>query len=140
MARTANIKEWKGRTDDSAVPDGVQLRIADRQRPTALELPLCHCCDQPIRDGDGMDLDHVVPLIDGGAHAESNLRAVHRKCHRMKTAREAHARAEYRAKQKSALGIRKRSSFQSQGFRPAPPQNSATREIVHKSEVDHDRN
>lgn len=99
--------EWIGKTPDSAIPPRVKLRIADRQRPATGELPICPCCGQPIRDGDGTDFDHVIPLIDGGRHAESNLRAVHRRCHRLKTAREAQERAEVRARQKSALGIKR---------------------------------
>lgn len=132
MARA--VPEWTGRTDDSAVPTKVQLRIADRQRPEPFADPICFCCGQPIRDGDGMDLDHVIPLIDGGRHAESNLRAVHRRCHRLKTAREAQQRAEYRAHQKKALGIRPAPKMRGAGFQKRPPQKSATRPIVHWSE------
>lgn len=105
MARS--VPEWIGKTPDARVPEKVQLRIADRQRPEPFADPICFCCGNPIRDGEGMDLDHVTPLIDGGRHAESNLRAVHRRCHRLKTAREAQQRAEYRSHQKSALRIKK---------------------------------
>lgn len=115
--------QWVAKHDDQKVPEKVQLRIADRQRPEPFADPICHCCGQPISDGQGMDLDHVEPLIAGGKHAESNLRAVHRKCHRMKTAREAHERAEYRARQKSALGIRKRGGLSGSRIKYSPARN-----------------
>lgn len=109
MARA--VPEWIGKTPNAAIPGRVKLRIANRQRPASGELPICPCCGLPIRDGEGTDFDHEIPLIDGGIHAERNLRAVHRRCHRLKTAREAQERAEVRARQRSALGIRRPGSL-----------------------------
>lgn len=104
MART--IPEWIGSNDNAAIPGRVRLRVLDRQRPAVGELPICPDCGQPIRPGDGVEFDHETPLIDGGAHAESNLRAKHRKCHKLKTAREALERAESRRKTAKAYGIK----------------------------------
>lgn len=42
------------------------------------------------------ELDHVVPLIDGGGHGADNLQTLCVPCHRRKTAEEARARAEQR--------------------------------------------
>ena len=42
------------------------------------------------------DLDHVVPLIDGGTHNPENLQTLCNPCHRKKTADEARRRAERR--------------------------------------------
>ena len=42
------------------------------------------------------ELDHVVPLIDGGGHELSNLQTLCTPCHKRKTAREAAARREVR--------------------------------------------
>lgn len=36
-----------------------------------------------------LELDHIVPLADGGSEDESNLQVLCRKCHKEKTAREA---------------------------------------------------
>jgi hypothetical protein len=41
-------------------------------------------------------LDHIVPLIDGGAHDESNMQTLCVDCHKAKTAREATERARRR--------------------------------------------
>jgi len=39
------------------------------------------------------ELDHIVPLIDGGSHALENLQTLCTPCHKQKTAREARERA-----------------------------------------------
>lgn len=101
------IPAWVGRTDDTAIPTKVMLRVLDRQRPAPNALPVCPDCGMPIREGDGCDIDHELALADGGQHAEGNLRAVHRKCHRMKTAREALQRAERRQRAAKAYGLKK---------------------------------
>jgi 5-methylcytosine-specific restriction endonuclease McrA len=43
------------------------------------------------------ELDHVVPLIEGGGHEPSNLQTLCAPCHKRKTAREAAARRAARA-------------------------------------------
>lgn len=46
---------------------------------------ICHVCARPMAD----EVDHVVPLAEGGADDDSNLRPIHSKpCHRDKTQRE----------------------------------------------------
>jgi len=103
-----SVPEWRGKNDDAPIPDRVKLRVIDRQRPVAGDPPTCPDCGQPIRDGQVVHFDHAVPLIDGGKHAESNLRAIHdRPCHRIKTAREAMERAEARSHQKRSYGIKR---------------------------------
>jgi 5-methylcytosine-specific restriction endonuclease McrA len=39
------------------------------------------------------ELDHIVPLIDGGGHELENLQTLCKPCHKKKTSREAHLRA-----------------------------------------------
>lgn len=47
---------------------------------------VCHVCGDPMAD----EVDHVVPLAEGGPDDESNLRPIHSvPCHRDKTAEEA---------------------------------------------------
>jgi len=133
MARA--IPEWIGKTDDAAIPPQVKRRVLDAQRPEPTALPICPECGLPIRVDVTPDYDHAKPLIDGGRHAESNLRAIHPRCHKVKTAQEAHDRALIRAKQMSAYGIKAdHPKLRSAGFRPAPKQHSATRPLVRKSE------
>jgi 5-methylcytosine-specific restriction endonuclease McrA len=42
------------------------------------------------------ELDHIVPLVDGGSHDLANLQTLCTPCHKRKTAREAGARRERR--------------------------------------------
>ena len=43
------------------------------------------------------ELDHIVPLIDGGSHELSNLQTLCTPCHKKKTAEEARKRAAHRS-------------------------------------------
>jgi 5-methylcytosine-specific restriction endonuclease McrA len=50
------------------------------------------------------ELDHIVPLIDGGSHDMANLQTLCTPCHKRKTAREAsHRRERERERQAEAL-------------------------------------
>ncbi len=50
------------------------------------------------------ELDHIVPLIDGGGHEAANLQTLCTPCHKTKTAREALARREKtRAEESEAI-------------------------------------
>lgn len=87
-------EEWIADNDDQAIPVRVKRRVLDSQRPEPNALPICPDCTLPIREGEGADFDHKKALADGGEHRESNLRAIHRRCHVPKTAREATERAD----------------------------------------------
>lgn len=53
---------------------------------------VCHVCGKPMAD----EVDHVVPVGEGGADTDDNLRPIHSvPCHKRKTATEA-ARARRR--------------------------------------------
>lgn len=55
---------------------------------------ICHVCSEPFAD----QVDHVIPLAEGGPDTEDNLRPIHaRPCHEAKTKREA-ARGRARAR------------------------------------------
>lgn len=43
---------------------------------------ICGICREPVPFGQGMDIDHVVQLADGGSDAPSNLRITHAACNR----------------------------------------------------------
>lgn len=47
---------------------------------------ICHVCHQPFAE----QVDHVIPLAEGGPDTEDNLRPIHEiPCHQRKTAAEA---------------------------------------------------
>lgn len=95
------ISEWQGKTDDSAIPDGVKLRIWNRANGQ------CQICTRKMAAGDVKHYDHVTPLADGGKHSEGNLQIACVACHAVKSAGEATDRAKVRAKAKSVLGIKR---------------------------------
>lgn len=117
-------KDWVGKTPLAEIPPSVKRRILDAQRPAPNELPICPECNQPIRVDVTPDYDHKMPLADGGAHAESNLRAIHPRCHKRKTAVEAHERALARAATMSAYGIK--AKMRGRGFQKGPGQHTAS--------------
>ncbi len=98
------VDEWIGKTDDSAVPDRVKLRIIERQGNK------CAITGQAFRAGDKIHYDHRTPLWLGGKNAESNLQAVIDSAHIAKTKTEATVRAKINRIKAKALGIRKQKS------------------------------
>lgn len=95
MART--VKEWIGRTDNSAPTDACKLRILDRQGGK------CAITGHVFRPGDVIEYDHKVPIWLGGSNRESNLQAVIGEAHKRKTQAEATVRAKINATRKKHL-------------------------------------
>ena len=97
--------EWIGSTPDTAIPPRVRLRIFQKFDGNCAE------CTRALFPGHWA-CDHIIPLIAGGRHAESNLQPLcNSPCHAAKTkadVAEKSAVARVRAKH---LGIRKPSRF-----------------------------
>jgi 5-methylcytosine-specific restriction protein A len=96
-----DVPEWRGKNDDSKVPDRVRLRIFLRHGG------ICHLSGRRILPGDDWDLDHVVALANGGSHSELNLRPALRGPHKVKTARDVAEKAKNDRVRKKHLGIKK---------------------------------
>jgi 5-methylcytosine-specific restriction endonuclease McrA len=100
-----STNEWRGKTDDSPIPDRVRDRVFAKYEG------YCPKCSRELRAGH-WQCDHVVPLILGGAHAESNLQPLcTTPCHSAKTALDVKIKAKVARVRKRHLGIRKRSTF-----------------------------
>lgn len=97
MART--VPEWIGKTDDHRAPGSVRDRIR-------LAHKCCNICGLPFKPGAKSDLDHVTALINGGENRESNLRPVHTKCHKEKTAADVAEKAKVAAIRQKHHGIK----------------------------------
>lgn len=63
----------------------------------------CHICGGRIGVGEAWDVEHVIPLAQGGEDGGDNLRPAHRKCHSSKTKDDAANTA--RAKRREAAHI-----------------------------------
>lgn len=101
MSRSA--PEWIGKTDDTAVPDRVRVRVRERDSN--------HC------KGCGCDLgaysaecDHVLALVNGGENRETNLQTLCVWCHREKTAIDSRQKSSSYKRRKHHYGVRKAKS------------------------------
>lgn len=77
MSRSVPI--WTGKTDDSAIPARVRLRVFEAFGGR------CALSGRKIMPGDEWQLDHRIPLAMGGEHSEANLQPVLATAHRLKT-------------------------------------------------------
>lgn len=48
---------------------------------------ICHLCSEPVALED-FQIDHVIPLCQGGSHTYANVRAAHARCNRKKAYKE----------------------------------------------------
>ena len=99
------VVEWRGKTDDSAVPPRVKLRIFERHKG------VCYLSGIKIRPGDAWELEHVVALCNGGTHSEDNLAPALVAPHKVKTRADRRVKAKNDRVRKRHLGIRKPSRF-----------------------------
>lgn len=95
------VEEWRGSTPDAKVPDRVRLRIFERHGGC------CYLTGRKIRAGEAWELDHVVALINGGEHRESNLAPALAAAHKAKTREDVRLKAKSARIRKRAAGIQK---------------------------------
>lgn len=123
-----SVPAWIGKTDDSAIPPRVRLRVWDR------ETGKCHRCRRDIPANDAWIIEHRLAIILGGANAEHNLCLTCSWCKPLKDAEDvAEKAASARVRQKH-LGIRPAPTMRSAGFPAQPKQHSATRPIIRRNE------
>lgn len=99
MARS--VEEWVGATPDSAIPKRVRLRVFERCGGR------CHISGIKIQPGDKWEVDHVIPLVLGGANAESNLAPALSTEHRKKTAADVAQKSKDRRVRAKHIGLHK---------------------------------
>lgn len=108
---TRSVPEWIAKHDDQKVPPRVRQRVFDRYEGK------CHLTGQPIGPGVPWQLDHVVPLILGGQHRESNLAPALVEPHKAKTKVEKAVKSKIAAVRQKHLGIKApKPKIMSQGF------------------------
>lgn len=103
MARSVPI--WEGRTDDTAIPPRVRLRVWDREQGK------CHRCRRDIPADDAWIIEHRHAIILGGANAEPNLCLSCSWCKPVKDAEDAAAKSKTAAVRAKHLGVRQPSSL-----------------------------
>ncbi len=96
------LEEWKGRTDDAAIPPRVQVRIFGRCNGR------CQDCTRKCGvGGEPFQIDHTVALVNGGQHRESNLRLLCTTCHKDKTKTDVAEKSRVYLRKKTHTGIKK---------------------------------
>lgn len=116
-----SVPEWIGATPDAKIPPRVRLRVFERHGGR------CHISGRKIMAGEAWDCDHIVALINGGEHRESNLAPALRDKHREKTRADVAEKALVARTKQRHVGIRPdRPRIQSAGFQKAPPQRRAS--------------
>ena len=127
--RTAKLKEWIGRTDDSRVPPYVRLRVFERFNG------ICYLSKVNINAGRGdkWELEHINAICNGGEHRENNLAPALVAPHKAKTKQDRATKAKNDHVRMKYIGIRKLSRLKSAGFRKAPPQRTASRPIERRT-------
>lgn len=98
---TRSVEEWVAKHDDQAIPTRVRIRVFDRHNG------ICHISGRKIRSGDSWQCDHIVSIISGGEHRESNLAPALVEPHKGKTRQEVAEKSRVARKRKSHLGLKK---------------------------------
>ena len=124
------LDEWEATNDNQAIPARVKVRVFDRAGGRCAE------CTLPIVGKLRPAYDHIIAIINGGKHAESNLQLLCVPCHAAKTKADVAEKSTVARKRAKHLGIKStRVKIQSAGFPKAAPQRSASRPLQRKSEV-----
>lgn len=114
------VPEWIGKNDNAAIPPRVKLRLYDKAEGRCVVCTLT---------AEAYECDHVIPLILGGEHRESNLQLICKPCHKAKTKLDVKLKSKVARVKAKHLGIRKPSRLQSRGFAKSAPQRTASRPI-----------
>jgi len=100
---TRPVKEWIGRTDETPAPPRVKARIVLAQSGICA----CGCGVKLGAAGEAIEFDHETALINGGENRETNLRALRRPCHAVKTRADVAEKATVARKRAKHFGLKK---------------------------------
>ena len=109
-----STEEWIGANDDTAIPARVRLRVFERYGGK------CYKSGRKIMAGDKWQLDHIVALINGGEHRESNLAPILDAEHKAKTRADVSTKSKTARMRAKHLGQwpKSRAKIASRGFQP----------------------
>ena len=82
--------------------------ISTRERLAIFERcgGVCHICGGKVTPGEAWDVEHIVPLAQGGDDEGDNLAPAHKGCHAGKTAQDASDTARAKRRQAKHLGAK----------------------------------
>ena len=102
---TRKVDEWIADHDDQAIPPRVKLRIFEAYDKR------CAVCTLPIVGKLLPAYDHIVALINGGQHRESNIQLLCVPCHAVKTKSDVAEKSRMYTKKIKAAGMKKKFSW-----------------------------
>lgn len=102
---TRAVPEWIGRSSNTHIPARVRIRVINAQQDRCG----CGCGVKLGMAGEAIDIDHMIALINGGENRESNLQALRRPCHQMKTGKDVAEKSLTARRRAKALGVVKKS-------------------------------
>ena len=100
-----SVEDWRGKTDDVAIPARVKVRIFERYNGR------CCICTRKIGGNLRSAYDHVVALSGGGSNSENNIQLLCSECHKQKTRSDVAVKSKIARVRKRHLGIKKKSRF-----------------------------
>lgn len=98
---TRSVEEWVGKTDDAKIPARVYARVFERHEGC------CYLCKRKLLLRREWELDHIVALANGGAHAETNLAPACTGCHSVKSKADVAEKSKVAQVRKKHLGLKK---------------------------------
>ena len=104
-----SVPEWIAKHPDEKIPPRVRLRIWEKHHG------ICHLTGRKIHVGDKWEMDHIVALVNGGQHRESNLAPALVDAHREKTREDVAEKSAVRKVALKHIGERK-SQMKGRGF------------------------
>ena len=114
--------EWSHPSPDAAIPQRVKARIFLRDGGR------CVTCTRRVGPGgEPYAFDHIVALVNGGAHAEHNLQLLCTHCHKGKTATDVAVKSAVYRKRAKHIGVMKPRSTLSKEYRRAALARHAAR-------------
>ena len=96
------VPEWIGPRPETRPPPRVQDRVITRQG----QICGCGCGVALARAGERVEIDHIIPLINGGENRESNLQALRAGCHKLKTKQDVAQKAKDYRKRAKHRGVK----------------------------------
>lgn len=121
MTRSTTL--WGSDNHDAKIPPRVRLRVYERAGGR------CEVCQRKLGPADRWQADHIVALVNGGAHSEANLRCICDWCHKGKTREDVAEKAKTYAVRSKHVGIRKQSQWATRPLGNGNHQHTATRAI-----------
>jgi 5-methylcytosine-specific restriction endonuclease McrA len=98
-----SVEAWVGRTDDTAIPPRVRLRVWEAA------CGRCQICGRKLGPADKWDVDHITAIVNGGAHSEANMQVACSWCHKAKTAEDVATKAKGARIRMRHAGIKRKS-------------------------------